>query len=178
MPRSARSVPSSSRRRVGDRLTLHRRTRVRGDVSRHGSSLRARPERPANPRKAGELKLPGFSTYLQATDDSHLLAIGIDLPPDATNWRDRSLQLSIFDVSNMTLPRRTVQYRIGSAWAWSEALWTTMPSTGSPRSSSSPFPSPTGSRTPPQARTGARSSAICGCSRFIPTRSRSGVRSR
>jgi hypothetical protein len=78
---------------------------------------------PANPRKAGELKLPGFSTYLQATDDSHLLAIGIDLPPDATNWRDRSLQLSIFDVSNMTLPRRTVQYRIGSAWAWSEALW-------------------------------------------------------
>ncbi|SRR6266478_1845296 len=57
-----------------------------------------------------------------STDDSHLLAIGIDLPPDATNWRDRSLQLSIFDVSDLILPRRTVQYRIGSAWAWSEAL--------------------------------------------------------
>jgi len=35
----------------------------------------------------------------------------------------RSLQLSIFDVSDLILPRRTVQYRIGSAWAWSEALW-------------------------------------------------------
>jgi hypothetical protein len=78
---------------------------------------------PANPRKAGELKLPGFSTYLQPVDDGHLLAIGIDLPADVPNWLDRSLQLSIFDVSDLTAPRRTVQHRIGSAYAWSEALW-------------------------------------------------------
>jgi beta propeller domain-containing protein len=78
---------------------------------------------PANPRKAGVLELPGFSTYLQAIDDAHLLAIGIDLPPDAANWQDRSLQLSIFDVSVLTAPKRTVQHRIGSAYSFSEALW-------------------------------------------------------
>ena len=78
---------------------------------------------PANPRRAGVLELPGFSTYLQALDDTHLLAIGIDVPPDAANWHDRSIQLSVFDVGDLSAPKRTVQHRIGSAWAWSEALW-------------------------------------------------------
>jgi uncharacterized secreted protein with C-terminal beta-propeller domain len=77
----------------------------------------------AHPRKAGVLELPGFSTYLQPIDSGHLLAIGVDLPATAVNWRDRSLQLSVFDVSDLSAPKRTVQARIASAYAYSEALW-------------------------------------------------------
>jgi hypothetical protein len=77
---------------------------------------------PRNPRKAGVLEVPGFSTYLHPMDDSHLLAIGVDVP-ETLDWRNRSLQLSVFDVSDLSAPKRTAQARIGSAWAYSEALW-------------------------------------------------------
>jgi hypothetical protein len=76
---------------------------------------------PANPRKVGELTLPGFSTYLQPIDETHLFAIGID--QSASDFRQRSVQLSLFDVSNLAAPARTAHVQVGTAWAWSEALW-------------------------------------------------------
>ena len=79
---------------------------------------------PARPRKAGELQSPGFSTYLHPMDETHLLAIGVDLPADGpVDWRQRSLQLSVFDVSDISAPKLSVRARIGTAWAHSDALW-------------------------------------------------------
>jgi uncharacterized secreted protein with C-terminal beta-propeller domain len=81
---------------------------------------------PARPRKVAELTLPGFSEYLQPIDDSHLLAIGVDLPlrsDGRPDWSRRSLELSLFDVSDLAAPRRTAQSLIGTAWASSEAFW-------------------------------------------------------
>lgn len=81
---------------------------------------------PAHPRKVAELTLPGFSTYLQPIDDDHLLAIGDDLPVDSSgrpDWSKRSMQLSLFDVSDLSAPRRTAQALVGTAWSWSEAMW-------------------------------------------------------
>lgn len=81
---------------------------------------------PAHPKKVAELTLPGFSTYLQPIDAGHLLAIGTELPLDAAGRPDfsrRSLELSLFDVSDLAHPTRTAQALIGTAWAYSEALW-------------------------------------------------------
>jgi hypothetical protein len=81
---------------------------------------------PARPRKVAELTVPGFSTYLQPIDDDHLLSIGVDLPLDANGRPDgnrRALQLSLFDVSDLANPKRTAQTPIGTAWAYSEAMW-------------------------------------------------------
>lgn len=78
---------------------------------------------PANPRKAGVLEMPGFSTYLQTLDATHLMAVGVDVPPPPATWQDRSLQLSVFDVSDLGNPQRTVHLKVGSAYAYSEALW-------------------------------------------------------
>jgi hypothetical protein len=81
---------------------------------------------PANPRKVAELTLPGFSTYLQPIDANHLLAIGFELPLDSGGrpvWSKRSVELSLFDVSDLAHPTRTAQALVGSAWASSEALW-------------------------------------------------------
>jgi hypothetical protein len=81
---------------------------------------------PAHPKKVAELTLPGFSTYLQPIDAGHLLAIGEDLPLDAGGHPDfskRAVDLSLFDVTDLSNPRRTAQALVGTASAYSEALW-------------------------------------------------------
>jgi uncharacterized secreted protein with C-terminal beta-propeller domain len=78
---------------------------------------------PARPRVVGELKVPGFSSYLHPLDDTHLLGIGRDVDP--ATGRVLGLQLSIFDVGNPRHPLRTATYTFaGDGWqSWSAALW-------------------------------------------------------
>ena len=81
---------------------------------------------PAHPRKIAELTIPGFSTYLQPIDATHLLAIGEDMSVDAhgiPDWSHQSMQLSLFDVSDLSHPVRTANTVVGTAWASSEAMW-------------------------------------------------------
>ena len=54
---------------------------------------------PTQPRVAGELKIPGFSTYMHMLDDSHLLSIGYDADDQGNFSWFRGVMLQIFDVS-------------------------------------------------------------------------------
>lgn len=63
---------------------------------------------PSSPVVEGELKIPGFSEYLQPLDEDHLLAIGRDADPQ-TGVAD-ALQLSLFDVSDITDPQLVDRY--------------------------------------------------------------------
>jgi len=78
---------------------------------------------PTRPKVVGELKVPGFSSYLQPLDATRLLGIGRDVDP--TTGRVLGLQLSVFDVSNPAKPRRSSTYTFaGDGWqSWSSALW-------------------------------------------------------
>ncbi|MFM8802877.1 MAG: beta-propeller domain-containing protein [Planctomycetia bacterium] len=78
---------------------------------------------PTRPRVVGELKVPGFSSYLHPLDADHLLGIGRDVDP--VTGRVLGLQLSIFDVSDPASPKRSATYTFeGDGWeSWSEALW-------------------------------------------------------
>lgn len=78
---------------------------------------------PTRPAVVGELKVPGFSSYLQPLDATHLLGIGRDVDPDT--GRVLGLQLSVFDVSDPSKPRRASTYTFaGDGWqSWSSALW-------------------------------------------------------
>jgi beta propeller domain-containing protein len=81
---------------------------------------------PAHPKKVAELTLTGFSSYLQPVDENHLLAIGQELPLDPQGHPDfnrRAVELSLFDVSDLANPVRTARALVGTAYAWSEALW-------------------------------------------------------
>ncbi|MFZ5470025.1 MAG: beta-propeller domain-containing protein [Myxococcota bacterium] len=78
---------------------------------------------PTQPRKVGELKIPGFSTYIHPIDDGHLLTIGTFQPENPTDWRERHLQLSIFDVTDLANPRQTFTQQVGTAYGWSEAQY-------------------------------------------------------
>ena len=52
---------------------------------------------PDQPKLAGELTIPGFSTYMHPLGKNHILTIG----RDGTNW---GTQLQIFDVSDLAKP--------------------------------------------------------------------------
>lgn len=69
----------------------------------------------------GELKIPGFSTYMHPLGDDHLLTIGQDA--DETTGRVTGLALQIFDVSNPSAPRQAHKYVFEDRWGYSEALW-------------------------------------------------------
>ncbi|AKJ08167.1 beta propeller domain-containing protein [Archangium gephyra] len=77
---------------------------------------------PAHPRKVGELKVPGFSTYIHPVGDSHLLTVGQHVPENG-DWRGRAIKLSLFDVSDMANPRETFTQLVGTAYGWSESLY-------------------------------------------------------
>ncbi len=60
--------------------------------------------RPESPRVRGELKIPGYSAYLHPIGDHRLLGVG----QDGDNWgATRGLQVSNFDILDLTDPRRT-----------------------------------------------------------------------
>jgi len=64
---------------------------------------------PANPRLRGELKVPGFSTYLHPVGEGRLLGVGQDADEAG---RTRGTQVSLFDVSDLANMRRVDQESI------------------------------------------------------------------
>jgi hypothetical protein len=61
---------------------------------------------PEAPRVLGHLTLPGFSSYVQVIDPTHLLTVGKNTPAGA--WGPT--QVSLFDVSNLARPRLVDEY--------------------------------------------------------------------
>jgi hypothetical protein len=78
---------------------------------------------PEHPRKVGELKVPGFSSYIHPLGENHLLTVGVHVPEDQTDWRQRAVKLSLFDVTNPAEPKEAFTQLVGTAYGWSEALW-------------------------------------------------------
>lgn len=75
---------------------------------------------PADPKVVGELKVPGFSTFIVPMDEHHLLTVGQHIPDDGSwMW---GVQLSIFDVTDFAAPQLKHQAVLADG-AWSEALY-------------------------------------------------------
>jgi uncharacterized secreted protein with C-terminal beta-propeller domain len=77
---------------------------------------------PTAPRLEGELKIPGFSTYLHLVDPTHLLAIGYDADDQGSFAWFQGVLLQLFDVSNPANPTMSARYVIGTRGSSSEAL--------------------------------------------------------
>jgi len=78
---------------------------------------------PATPEVAGELKVPGFSSYMHPLDDTHLLTIGRDGTEDG---QVLGLSFQIFDVSNPHDPKQIAKTTLAedqNGYSWSEAQW-------------------------------------------------------
>ncbi len=69
---------------------------------------------PAHPAILGELKIPGFSTYIHRIDPDHLLSIGFDANDHGDFAYFDGVILQLFDVNNPTDPRLVHREKIGS----------------------------------------------------------------
>ncbi|HXV66798.1 MAG TPA: beta-propeller domain-containing protein [Nitrosopumilaceae archaeon] len=75
------------------------------------------------PKVLGELKIPGFSNYLQAYDEDHIIGIGRDTKEN--EWggvQQLGVKISMFDVSNVKNPKETDTIVIGDSSIYSEIL--------------------------------------------------------
>lgn len=75
-----------------------------------------------SPKILGELKIPGFSTYMHPMDADHLLAIGFDADDHGDFAFFDGIQLQIFDVSTLSAPKLLHKHVIGTRGSASEAL--------------------------------------------------------
>ncbi len=73
---------------------------------------------PTQPRQLGELKLPGFSSYLHPIDADHILGIGFD----GGGWPLR-LKATLFDVTNPGNPVEQMSLALGNSYTSSDATW-------------------------------------------------------
>lgn len=78
---------------------------------------------PQNPTKQGELKIPGYSTYLHPFDETHIIGFGYDTNSDGTRNRNNGLKLSMFDVTDMNNPKELFTEIIGNSSTYSEATY-------------------------------------------------------
>lgn len=69
---------------------------------------------PSDPIALGELKVPGFSTYLHRLDAVNVMGIGLE---------NSSVKVSIFDVSDPYNPREECSYMFPGNHTYSSALW-------------------------------------------------------
>jgi uncharacterized secreted protein with C-terminal beta-propeller domain len=77
---------------------------------------------PEDPRVEGELKIPGFSTYMHLMDESHLLTIGYDADDQGDFAWFTGVLLQVFDVSDMAKPVLAHREVIGARGSSSDAL--------------------------------------------------------
>jgi hypothetical protein len=76
---------------------------------------------PRHPVMQGELKIPGFSTYMQPMDATHVIGIGFDASDQGDFAWFTGLQLQIFDVANPDSPALLFKEVIGTRGSTSDA---------------------------------------------------------
>ncbi|XXY17650.1 beta-propeller domain-containing protein [Sorangium sp. So ce216] len=76
---------------------------------------------PEAPRVRGELKIPGFSTYMHMIDAGHVMSIGYDADDQGDFAWFQGIMLQIFDVTNLDEPKLTHKEVIGTRGSSSDA---------------------------------------------------------
>jgi hypothetical protein len=76
---------------------------------------------PKHPAVLGELKIPGFSTYMHRLDPEHLLSIGFDADDHGSFAYFDGVILQLFDVAKPTDPKLLFKEKIGSRGSSSAA---------------------------------------------------------
>lgn len=66
----------------------------------------------SNPKMKGELKIPGFSNYLHPFDSEGNIMIAVGQNADETTGRTTGLQISLYNVTDLTNPRSIDRYDV------------------------------------------------------------------
>ncbi|MBI5481462.1 MAG: beta-propeller domain-containing protein [Deltaproteobacteria bacterium] len=76
---------------------------------------------PRAPTVRSELKVPGFSTYMQMMDDTHVLGIGFNAQDEGSFAWFQGIQLQVFDVTDPYNPKVLHKELIGTRGTTSDA---------------------------------------------------------
>lgn len=75
---------------------------------------------PAAPKVLGELKIPGFSTYLHPYGENLLLGFGFDAVVEGNRAYQTSLKVSLFDISDLSKPKERSTILLGGIGSYTE----------------------------------------------------------
>ena len=79
---------------------------------------------PRNPMIKGELKIPGYSSYLHPYDENHIIGIGYNTQ---TNYNggvtNTTLKMSMFDVSDLENPKEMFNVSVGDYHSYSDIIY-------------------------------------------------------
>jgi uncharacterized secreted protein with C-terminal beta-propeller domain len=76
---------------------------------------------PEAPKVAGELKIPGYSSYLQPYDANHVIGLGVETNINS-GMESNTLKLSLFDVTDINNPTEVANYIVEGNYTSSTAL--------------------------------------------------------
>ena len=79
---------------------------------------------PAKPSQLGNLTIPGYSDYLHPYDENHLIGIGKETTASENGYFAwyQGVKISLFDVSNVSMPVQIANYTIGDRGTSSPVL--------------------------------------------------------
>ncbi len=75
---------------------------------------------PTDPKIAGQLEIPGFSTYLHPVGDNYLFALGNETNSDGFA---KGVKVSLYDIRDPANPAEISKHVFGTAYSWSNALY-------------------------------------------------------
>ena len=79
---------------------------------------------PANPQIKGELKIPGYSSYLHPYDENHIIGIGYNTKSNRHGGiTTDNMKMSMFDVSDVENPKEMFSIDIGESYTSSDILY-------------------------------------------------------
>lgn len=79
---------------------------------------------PRNPTIKGELKIPGYSSYLHPYDETHIIGIGYNTKSNGYGGvTNANMKMSMFDVSDLENPREMFSVDIGEEYASSSIMY-------------------------------------------------------
>lgn len=79
---------------------------------------------PRNPVVKGQLKIPGYSSYLHPYDETHIIGIGYNTKSNGYGGvTNGSMKMSMFDVSDLENPKEMFNISIGQDYANSEIIY-------------------------------------------------------
>lgn len=79
---------------------------------------------PTNPEVKGELKIPGYSSYMHPYDETHIIGIGYNTKTNSNGGvTTTTLKMSMFDVSDLENPKEMFNVSIGDYSSYSNVLY-------------------------------------------------------
>jgi uncharacterized secreted protein with C-terminal beta-propeller domain len=78
---------------------------------------------PKLPKVLGELKIPGYSTYLHPYNEGLLLGFGYDVMAEGDRAFNLGMKVSLFDISDFNNPKEVSTIILGSTGSYSEVLY-------------------------------------------------------